>query len=45
VSGGLSKFNEMAEKIDSKLASEEALAELTGAGEQEEDLLKKILYT
>lgn len=42
IAGSLSKFNEMAEKIDSNLAAQEAMAELTGANEKEdEDLLAK----
>jgi phage shock protein A len=42
IAGSLSKFNEMAERIDSNLAAEEALAELTGANDkEEEDLLAK----
>jgi len=39
--GGLSKFNEMAEKIDSKLAAEEAMAELVSTDTVEDNLLEK----
>lgn len=42
IAGSLSKFNEMAEKIDSSLAAQEAMAELTEAPEKkEEDLIAK----
>lgn len=42
IAGSLSKFNEMAEKIDADLAAQEAMAELTGAAEsQDEDLKAK----
>ncbi len=40
IAGSLSKFNEMAEKIDADLAAQEAMAELTGADENEEEDLK-----
>ena len=40
VAGSLSKFNEMAERIDADLAAQEALAELTGAEDREEEDLK-----
>lgn len=42
MAGSLSKFNDMAEKIDANLAAQEAMAELTGSGEKaEEDLIAK----
>ena len=40
VAGSLSKFNEMAERIDADLGGQEALAELTGAEDREEEDLK-----
>lgn len=40
--GSLNKFNEMADKVDADLAAQEAMAELIGAGEkEEEDLISK----
>ena len=42
IAGSLSKFNEMAEKIDADLAAQEAMAELTGTTDNaEEDLREK----
>ena len=42
MAGSLSKFNEMAEKINANLATQEAMAELTGASDkEEEDLIAK----
>lgn len=42
MTGSLSKFNEMAEKINANLATQEAMAELTGASDkEEEDLIAK----
>lgn len=42
IAGSLSKFNEMAEKIDADLAAQEAMAELTGSTDNvEEDLREK----
>lgn len=40
VAGSLSKFNEMAERIDADLAAQEAMAELTGAEDAAEEDLK-----
>lgn len=40
VAGSLDTFNNMANKIDADLAAQEALAELTGAADQEEEDLK-----
>lgn len=40
--GSLNKFNEMAERVDADLAAQEAMAELIGAGDkEEEDLIAK----
>lgn len=42
IAGSLSKFNEMAEKIDADLAAQEAMTELTGTTDNaEEDLREK----
>ena len=40
IAGSLGKFNEMAERIDADLAAEEALAQLTGAEDSEEEDLR-----